>query len=101
MNARLEPRMVAARIQGPACALHGLPSPPDRIMASSHGGFMQAADAVVYCRDSLDHAVLTENCIRSRKSCYWPPKSYQWAFHPSKKDLQLQSKRAFARCRRR
>jgi len=30
----------------------------------------------------LDDAVLTENRIRSRNSCYWPPESYQSAFHP-------------------
>jgi hypothetical protein len=41
-NAKLEPRMFAARTQGPASAQHGIPALPDRITASSYGGFMQA-----------------------------------------------------------
>src|SRR5580765_2990706 len=45
MNAMLEPRMVAVRIQNFASAPHGLPSPADRIMASSQGAFMKATDA--------------------------------------------------------
>src|SRR5712664_2160264 len=45
MNAMLDPRMVAVRIQTLASDPHGLPSPADRIMASSQGAFMQAIDA--------------------------------------------------------
>jgi hypothetical protein len=41
----LEPRMVAARIQGPARALQGAPAFTDRTAASSHGGFMEFVDA--------------------------------------------------------
>ena len=37
--------MVAVRIQNFASAPHGLPSPADRIMASSQGAFMKATDA--------------------------------------------------------
>src|SRR5436309_209435 len=44
MKAMLEPRMAAAIIQGPASGAHGLPELPDRIKASSHGGFIQAVD---------------------------------------------------------
>src|SRR3954447_6790881 len=38
MNAMLEPRMVAARIQGPASGRQGARSRPVRMMASSQGG---------------------------------------------------------------
>jgi hypothetical protein len=38
MNAMLDPRMVAASIQGRAAAAHGSPAPADRITVSSHGG---------------------------------------------------------------
>jgi hypothetical protein len=40
-----EARIVAARIQGPARAVHGISAFVDSIMASSHGGFMAAVDA--------------------------------------------------------
>src|SRR5579862_797175 len=46
MNAMLEARMVAARIQGLACAVEGAPTIPNRIAASSHGGFMKDVDAL-------------------------------------------------------
>jgi hypothetical protein len=51
MNAMLDPRMVAARIQGRAFALHEMPA-FDRITASSQGGFTQAVDARVRSGDS-------------------------------------------------
>jgi hypothetical protein len=44
MNAMLEPRMVAARIQVRALATTGVAASPDRIEASSLGGLMAAAD---------------------------------------------------------
>ena len=37
--------MVATSIQTPAFAPHGTPLPPERIMASSQGGFMTVIDA--------------------------------------------------------
>src|ERR1700674_6024185 len=45
MKAMLEPRIVAARIQRSACAVHGAPISADRSIASSQGGFMKVADA--------------------------------------------------------
>src|SRR5579863_712826 len=41
MKAMLEARMVAARIQRPACALPGTPTLADRITASSQGKFTE------------------------------------------------------------
>jgi hypothetical protein len=46
MNARLEPRMVAARTQGLAFAAHVSLFPLDWTTASSHGGFMLDVDAL-------------------------------------------------------
>src|SRR5713226_6052859 len=45
IKAMLEPRIVAASIQRPACAAHGTSAFTDRTTASSHGGFMKAMDA--------------------------------------------------------
>jgi hypothetical protein len=42
MKAMLEPRIVAARIQGPEFLAHGVPGLPERIDISSQGAFMQA-----------------------------------------------------------
>src|SRR5215469_2128316 len=41
MKAMLVPRIAAARIQGPDWGAHGVLSAPDRMAASSQGGFMQ------------------------------------------------------------
>jgi hypothetical protein len=49
MKAMLEPRIVAARIQCPACFMHGTSASIDRMMASSHGGFIKAMDALFVC----------------------------------------------------
>src|SRR5580698_5205434 len=48
MKARLEPRIVAAKIHVLAPAVHGVPEPPEEIKASSQGGLMDAMDAVSY-----------------------------------------------------
>jgi hypothetical protein len=45
MNAMLEPRIVAARIQRRDCAVHGTSVLTDRTTASSHGGFIKTMDA--------------------------------------------------------
>lgn len=52
MNAMLEPRMVAARIQGRDCSAQGSAGPQDRITASSHGCFIPNLDAYGMRRDS-------------------------------------------------
>jgi hypothetical protein len=44
MKAMLEPRIVAASTQRPAGPLHGTSAFTDRMMASSHGAFMEAMD---------------------------------------------------------
>src|SRR5258708_29030740 len=45
INAMLDPRIVAASTQRPACAVHGTPAFPDRAAASSDGGLMETVDA--------------------------------------------------------
>jgi hypothetical protein len=45
INAMLDPRIVAARIQCPARAVHGTAAFTDRTTASSQGGFMEVMDA--------------------------------------------------------
>src|SRR5215831_6033026 len=57
MNAMLEPRMVAARIQGDDSARHGLLQSPVRITASSHGCFMKGLDADPTPLDSNHHSL--------------------------------------------
>ena len=54
MKAKLEPRIVAAKIHVLAPAVHGVPEPPEEIMASSQGGLMDAMDAVSYEFGSKD-----------------------------------------------
>src|SRR5580700_1952041 len=45
MNAMLEPRIVAVRIQGLVLSPHGTSLPPDRSTASSQGALMETMDA--------------------------------------------------------
>jgi hypothetical protein len=46
MKAMLEPTIVAARIQGPACVLHGISALLDWSTASSHGVFMETMESL-------------------------------------------------------
>ena len=48
--------MVAARIQGPVSALHGICALPDRITASSQGTLMQVMDVIECAFASEDGA---------------------------------------------
>ena len=50
MKAMPEPRIVAARIQRLACAVHGTSAFVERITASSHGGFMAVIDSFEWIR---------------------------------------------------
>jgi hypothetical protein len=54
IKARLEPMMVAARIQGLAFARQGASASADRMKASSHGGLMDAIDAAGWRSDAQD-----------------------------------------------
>src|SRR5437762_9359742 len=58
MNAMLDPRIVAARIQTLACSAHGISSPPDRSTASSQGVLMQAPVAVYVSSGLNGHRAL-------------------------------------------
>jgi hypothetical protein len=66
MKAMLEPRIVAARIQGPDAGPQGSGDVPEWITPSSHGGFMQPLDASRQEFDSRDNRVpIHEQLTRS------------------------------------